>query len=853
VSDRELRARALALFERLVDLDEAERRDLLARESAGEPQLAALVADYLAADDTPSPFLDGDPSDLLDLLADEPGASHQPDAGSLPYGGHIGDYRLLHVAGRGGMAVVYAAERVVGEVRQRVALKLVNRGLDTDDLPRRFRQETKLLASLEHPNIARFHDAGSTADGRPYLVMEYVEGRPLTAFCDEGSLTVAARLDLFRAVCKAVQFAQQRLIVHRDLKPSNILVTTRGEVKLLDFGIAKLLTSEPDTGEALTRTGVRVLTPEYAAPEQLGGDPISTASDVYSLGRLLSELLVGRQPAAVEPAGQVASPGTLLRNAMRDGTAEELARARGTTPDRLHRRIAGDLDRIVLMALEPDPARRYGSAEQLLDDLERHRSGMPVRARPNTVLYRLMKYTRRHRAAVSAVVMAGIMLAGFGGFHAVRITAERDRAQAEAVKAQATTQFLQRLLGDAYPSASLGDAFSMSELLSRATARVDSLADQPKVQAELLRTLGDIYREQGHFREALPLLERAVALHRSMGRTPDRAAGQALGALGHLHYEVKDFRAALDAHRESLQLYRRLLADDDSLPLFALNNIAAAATALGEYDAARSAYAEVLARRNRLFTDTSQLVHVTHNNLGHLYEELGDDAAAEVEFRAALALRRLALPPDHPSTALTATNLGSLLARQGHIEEAEQLHRQAFESFERVFGPDHHRVGLSAFHYGSLLQRMGRLAEAEAMLRRTVAIDRATYGPDHIEIATDLRRLGSILVDKGDWDAAIAALLEADAIYASHDIVLSDARRVYVRADLAASLTALGRYEEAEDLLLVVYAQHDAGATLRADAAHRLEDQLVALYTSWGRPADADRYRGLAAAATSSP
>lgn len=838
MNDRELLARALALFERLVDLDDAERQAILARESADEPRLAALVREYLTADAAPSPFLDGDQSDLLGLLADD------TETELLPYGGHIAGYRLLNVAGRGGMAVVYAAERMVGDVQQRVALKLVNRGLDADELLRRFRHETRMLASLEHPNIARFHDAGSTADGRPYLVMEYVEGRPFTAFCDEGCLTIDARLELFRAVCEAVQFAQHRLIVHRDLKPSNILVTARGEVKLLDFGIAKLLTDEPDTDEPLTRTGIRVLTPEYAAPEQLRGEPISTASDVYSLGRLLCELLVGRQltPAAANAdTADVAPPSTLLRKATRTGSADDLARARGTTPDRLHRLVTGDLDRIVLMALDPDPKRRYGSAEQLLDDLERFQRGLPVRARPNTLAYRVLKYTRRNRPAVVAAAAAAVLVTGFGGFHAVRITEERDRAQAEAVKAQATTQFLQRLLGDAYPSTSLGDAFSMSELLTRATARVDSLTGQPEVQAELLRTLGDIYREQGHFNEALPLLERAVALHRGMARPLDRAAGQALGALGHLHYEAKNFQAAFDAHRESLDLYRRLLAVDDSLPLFALNNMAAAATALGEHEVARSAYAEVLDRRRRLFTDSSQLVHVTHNNLGHLYEELGDDVGAEREFRAALTLRRVALPADHPSTALTMSNLASLLARLGQVEEAEQLHRQAFETFERVFGPDHHRVGLSAFHYGSLLQQMGRLAEAESMLIRTVAIDRATYGTDHVEVGLDLRRLGSILVDRGDWATAVTVLDEADAIFEKRGVPLGDARRIHVRADLAAALTALARYGEAEGVLLGVHARTDTGSAVHADALRRLQDQLVELYSRWGRPAAADR------------
>jgi eukaryotic-like serine/threonine-protein kinase len=789
VTERDRRVRALAILDRILDLEESQRAARLLAEADGDEALIDLVRAMLRADAEPSRVLDRSAAELLGL-----GDGDAPD--DMPYGGRIGDYRLLRVAGHGGMAAVYAAERTTGDVRQIVALKIVKRGLDTDELLRRFTRETRVLASLQHPNIARFLDAGSTADGRPYLVMEYIEGRPLTAFCDERQLTVGQRLDLFSTVCETVQFAHQRLIVHRDLKPTNILVTGRGEVKLLDFGIAKLLTDDADPHDPLTRTGIRVLTPEYAAPEQLRGEPISTTADVYALGLLLYELLAGTHPRAAadgpDRSPDVLAPSTAVRRVARGERGTMLAQARATTPDRLRRTIAGDLDRIVLKALEPDAGQRYRSAEQLLDDLGRYRDGRPVRARPNTVTYRLLKYTRRHRAGVAATGAAIALLVALSGFHAVRITQERDRARAEAGKAQATTQFLQRLLGDAYPSVALGDSFSMTDLLARATARVDSLAAQPAVQAELLRTLGDIYREQGRFTEALALLERAVETHRRSEQPLDRAAGQALSALGHLQYETKDFAAALETHRESLRIFRRVMAADDSLVLFALNNIATAATELRHFDEARSAHEEVLARRARLFADTSQLVHVTHHNLGHLYETMGRDSAAERAMRTALQIRRSALPSDHPATALTMTNLAALLARTDRLEEAEGLYRHALEAFRRVFGPDHHRVGLAAYSYGGLLQRMGRLEEAEAMLRTTVSIDRRTYGDRHMEVGLDLRRLGSILAEREDWAGAIAALREADDIFGAHDVPPTDPRRADVRTRLAEALVRVG-------------------------------------------------------------
>jgi eukaryotic-like serine/threonine-protein kinase len=786
VTTGEQRVRALAILDRILDLEESERAALLLAEADGDEALIDLVRALLRADAEPSAVLDRNAAELL-------GLEDAPD--ELPYGGQIGDYRLLRVAGLGGMAAVYVAERTAGDVRQIVALKILKRGLDTDELLRRFARETRVLASLQHPNIARFLDAGSTVDGRPYLAMEYIDGRPLTAFCDERQLTVRGRLDLFSTVCETVQFAHQRLIVHRDLKPSNILVTGGGEVRLLDFGIAKLLTDEHHPDDPLTRAGLRVLTPEYAAPEQLRGEPASTTADVYALGLLLYELLAGMHPRAAadesERSPAVTLPSTAVQRVARSQRGITLAQARATTPERLRRAIAGDLDRIVLKALEPDAGQRYGSAEQLLDDLDRFRAGRPVRARPNTVAYRLLKYTRRHRAGITATGAALALLFALSGFHAVRITMERDRARAEAGKAQATTQFLQRLLGDAYPSSALGDSFSMTELLARATARVDSLGAEPAVQAELLRTLGDIYREQGRFAEAQPLLERAVETHRHSGRPHDRAAGQALSALGHLQNDTHDFAAALETHRASLRIFRRVMAADDSLVLFALNNIATAASRQLQFDEARAAHEEVLARRGRLFTDTSQLVHVTHHNLGELYKEMGQDSAAERALRTALRIRRSSLPPGHPATALTMTNLAALLARTDRLDEAEGLYRQALDTFRRVFGPDHHRVGLAAYSYGGLLQRMGRLEEAEAMLRTTVNIDRRTYGDRHMEVGLDLRRLGGILADRLDWTGAVAALREADDIFGEHDVPLTDARRADVRARLEEALARL--------------------------------------------------------------
>ncbi len=844
-----------AVFAAVIERTEEERESYLRNVSRNDAALYDEVRNLLnsasAADG--DRVLSGDPASFIDQLLRDVSQTLEHDDSGLPAGGQIDAYRLIEQAGRGGMATVYLAERDAGGVRQRVALKLVKRGTDTDEVLRRFARERRLLASLEHPHIARFYDAGASGDGRPYLVMEYVDGLPLTAYCDSRRLSVDGRVRLFKVVCRAVQFAHQNLIVHRDIKPSNILVTGDGEPRLLDFGIAKLLATDSDDDDLQTRTGVRAFTPEYAAPEQIFGGAISTATDVYALGVVLHELLTGCRPTRISLD---ASP--LVANDARDGEAvppsmvvrrqaaelsHAVAAARSTTSDRLHRTLHGDLDRIVLKALEREPSQRYQSAQQLLDDLERHDRGLPVLARPQTLGYRLRKYGRRHRAAIAAVAAAVTLMAGFAGFHTQRITGERDRAQAEAAKARATTSFLQQLLGDAYPSVARGDTFSMDDLLRRAVARVDSLTHQPEVQAEVLRTLGDVYREQGRFDDALELLERAVTIHRaSTGRRPI-ALGSALSALGHLYYERQDYEKAIAAHQEELQIFLENVAADDSLVLYAMNNVAVSAAALLRYDEAISMHREVLSRRHRLFSDTSALVHVTHNNVGHLLHSKRDFEGAEREHREALRLRRLALPTDHPSIGLALNNLGSTLEQLGRLEEAELLHRDALAIWQRVYGPDHHRIGLSASNLATVLMKMERFAEAESLYVVTTEIDRKAYGVEHPEVGLDLRNIGRLHAAKGDCATAVQKFRQAEAIFEKNDLPLSHGRRMTTRGELGVCLATLGRHDEAEALLLGNYRTLTGGESASDTVQLRLAvERLVELYNGWGRPAEAETY-----------
>ncbi|MEK7330512.1 MAG: serine/threonine-protein kinase, partial [Candidatus Eisenbacteria bacterium] len=466
----------------------------------GDAELRALVEALIRADESAGAFLDRPAAELApELLAGEPEPAPEPPMA----GRQIGPWRVVREVGRGGMGAVYLAERADGAFEQTVALKLIKRGLARAEILQRFLRERRILARLEHRNIARLADGGVTDDGLPWFAMEYVEGQPITDWCDEHRAGVEERLRLFRAVCDAVQYAHRNLVVHRDLKPSNIFVTADGEVKLLDFGIARLLSDEPD-GDALTltREGLRVLTPHYAAPEQLRGEAATTATDLYSLGVVLYELLSGARPF-----GRSA---TSLDQLRREVLEEEPVPPSGLRSEWRHP-LRGDLDNIVLTALRKEPQRRYPSVEALLADLERYREGRPVQATPPSARYRIAKFVRRNRVSVIAgavvtltflvgvvatmwqAVAAALVVASLVGGLAVSIGQTR-LARREARKAEEVRSFLLRVFEVADPYHSRGQSVTARELLDQGARRIDSeLKGQPALRAEMLGVLADLY------------------------------------------------------------------------------------------------------------------------------------------------------------------------------------------------------------------------------------------------------------------------------------------------------------------------------------------------------------------------
>jgi serine/threonine-protein kinase len=764
----------------------------------------------------------------IDVLASElvaPMIAGLPDEAA---GRRIGSYRLLREIGHGGMGTVFLAEREDADFEQRVALKLVRAGRAGEALRTQFLRERRILAQLQHPHIARLVDGGWTKEGEPFFAMEYIEGQPIDVYCDEHQQSVEQRLHLFSTVCQAVQYAHQNLIVHRDLKPSNILVTEEEQVKLLDFGIAKLL--EDDAYPAETRTTARVMTPEYASPEQVRGAAVTTASDVYSLGVVLYELLTGHRPyevARLSPSEveqvicktEPPRPSTvvMLATSAKTATPEFVSTARSTQPETLQRRLAGDLDTIVLKALHKDPARRYASAEQFLDDIKRHLAGLPVQARPDTLGYRASKFVRRHRVGVSAAALLVLtLLAGIGGtaWQAHRATRqaqiveeERDRARREADKAQAVSSLLVDLFKSADPRVAQGDTLTVYDLLEQGLRQVrEDLADQPGVQATMMSVLGRAYRNMGRFDRADSLLTEALHLRQSLPEALPAEVADGMVELGKLQYDQGHFDAAdtlfaaalhllevnpvaqdarvadvlenlgglrstqgaLDEaethYRQALALRRSLYGGEHATVATTLSNLASLMRHKGEYEVADSLYREAVAIQIVIHGRDHLDVANTINSLGVLRYSLADYAGAEPYLRDALTIRRNVLGAEHPEVAQSLNNLAAVLEKQGNLDAAAPLYRESLALKRRLLGNEHPAIARSLNNLALLVQSQGDYEEAERLFMESLAIRRTVLGPEHADVARALHNLAYLYKDQGDAEQAEAHFREALAL-----------------------------------------------------------------------------------------
>ena len=820
--DRSRWLRASPHLDDVLDLPAAARAARLAALREGDPDTAADVDVLLDQHRrlTAEGFLDAPPA--------RPGP--EPLAGTT-----IGAYTLVSRIGRGGTGTVWLASRSDGRFEGRAALKLLNAGLVGEAGEARFIREGTILARLTHPHIARLIDAGVSPSGQPYLVLEYVDGRHIDRYCEEAGLDVDARIRLLLDVQDAVAHAHANLIVHRDLKPSNVLVTSSGQVKLLDFSIAKLI---EDSAPHATRHGHdtgSAMTPRYAAPEQIAGHPVTTATDVYALGVLLYELLSGQHPT---PA---AASAAALTKAI---TETEPLRLSLAAPDDLRRTLRGDLETIVGKALKKHPAERYASVAAFADDLRRYLHSEPIAARRDTVRYRAAKFVRRRWRAVVSASAAVVLLAGVVAFYTVRLADERDRARLQAEKASRLSELLTSLITGADPYRSPdGSEPTVQNLLDRGAARIPSqLRAEPEVQAELVTVIGRTYERMGLYAKALPLLEQALAIGRRTFGSDHVRVAQSLNDLGVLQRQLGHAAAAEPLLVESLAMRRRLLGNDDKDVAVTLVELARVLRDLGRGADAEAPAREALAIRRKIFGDEHRETATSKNEVGVILLERGDLAAAEPLLRENLSTGARVLGDDHPNVAAAKSNLARLLLAKGDAAAAEPLLRDAVAVTARVFGESHAEYAVRLNALAGAIEARGSLGEAEAMFGRAAAIGRARLGDDHPQVALYAINLARVQIAGGRAAGAESMLRHALEV---RERVLggADWRIAQAKSLLGASLLAQRRYADAEPLMLDAdrHLGPVAGPQGRERAANRA--RLVALYDSTRRPQRADAFR----------
>jgi eukaryotic-like serine/threonine-protein kinase len=724
------------LFGAALDLNPEERAAFLDRECHGNLDLRREVEALLEADLDAGSFLN---HPIVQL----PTADFSQTS---VFETTIGPYRLLELIGEGGMGEVWLAEQKE-PVRRRVAIKLIKAGMDTREVVVRFESERQALALMDHPAIAKVFDAGSTPEGRPYFVMEYVAGISITTYCDTHQLTVRQRMELFILICEGVQHAHQKAIIHRDLKPSNILVTEvdgKPMPRIIDFGVAKATSQKLTAGTMHTRIGTMVGTLGFMSPEQADpiGEDIDTRTDIYSLGAVLYELLAGARPFNFEKLTHdevlrrlreqdPPRPSTKLVTLGDEGAL--VARNRRSDLPTLLRQLRGDPEAIALMALEKDRAHRYASAAGLAADISRYLHDEPVVAHPPSTAYRARKYIRRHRLGVAIAVFAVLLLAGFAVVQSIElrhIARERDRATHERDRADRVAEFMTGMFKVPEPNESLearGNTITAREVLDNASNEIGAgLNNDPELKAKMMFTVAQSYTDLGLSARAQPLVERAITIQRRILGLEHRDTLSSMRLLATILRINGRYGDAEKLIRETLDIQRRVLGAEDPETLTSMNELA-----------------------------------TTLENEGYFAEE-------EQLNRKALDMQRRVLGPDHPTTLESMDNLANTLTDEGHFEEAEKLERETLDIERRVFGPEDVRTVSSMSNLADTLRREGKLAEGARLQRNALDIERRILAPENPRILYDL---------------------ENEAIYASLEGRYSHAKRLFREAIETASKT----------------------------------------------------------------
>jgi serine/threonine protein kinase/tetratricopeptide (TPR) repeat protein len=865
-----------------LDLRPSQRGPWLERECIGDPSLRAEVEKLLACESPSDDFLE---TRAVAIKAMRIAEAEAPRDGFV-LGQNIGAYRIEREIGRGGMGTVYLARRSDDQYRKYVAIKVVQRGMDSDDIIRRFRNERQILAALDHPNIARLLDGGTTPDGLPYLVMEHVEGTPINTYCDKDHLTIEERLQIFRVVCAAVQHAHQNLVVHRDLKPSNILITSDGTPKLLDFGIAKVLNPALSAlSMDRTRTELRVLTPDYASPEQVRGENLTTTSDIYSLGVVLYELLTGHRPYRVLGAAphelarviceqEPPKPSAVVKSTevVRQGNSESkttvspdmVGRNRATQPDKLRRRLSGDLDNIILMALRKEPRRRYESAAQFSADIQRHVDGLPVVARKDTFNYRAIKFIQRNRVGVAAAVLVTICLLGgiiatawqarIATKAAQTAAAERDRARREATKAARISAFLQNILGFSDPSwlspnPKRNRDATIADALEEAGRRAENeLADQPEVLAALQFTIGFTYRAQSRFDRAEPLLRSSLELRRRVMGPDHQDTAQSMVGLAECRHLQGSYEEAESLYRRALAIYRREQASgtvDTRWFDINLNDLGLLLNTRGDPKAAEPLLREAIEISSKNFTGADRAtLGIMNSNLASILRDQGDlDGAIHYYQQSLTEFRRLSGEPRY-EMATAMGYLAGVMSLKGDYAASEALAREAYDVYVRTVGEVHQYTPYSLIALADNDFRRGDYRKAREEIDHAISIQERALPIGHIDFARSWVVLGKILTVSNTPASGESYLRRAVEVRTKSLLPGHPATAEAIGA-LGANLISQNRFDEAEPLLVQSYESLKARMGPRDPRAVEAAQRLARLYEAWHKPEQAATFRAV--------